>query len=36
MDVGLLEPVDDLKGIYDLTLLNQVLKAAGQPEVSGA
>ena len=37
MDVGLLEPVDNLKGIYDLTLLNEVLKAeAGQPEVSAA
>ncbi|MER7762334.1 aliphatic sulfonate ABC transporter substrate-binding protein [Streptomyces sp. NPDC097619] len=26
----------DLAGIYDLTLLNKVLKAAGQPEVSDA
>ncbi|MCX5403140.1 aliphatic sulfonate ABC transporter substrate-binding protein [Streptomyces sp. NBC_00335] len=26
----------DLSGIYDLTLLNKVLKAAGQPEVSDA
>ncbi|MFC7527827.1 ABC transporter substrate-binding protein [Actinoplanes sp. GCM10030250] len=34
-DVGLLKPVD-LKGIYDLTLLNEVLKADGQPEVSDA
>jgi NitT/TauT family transport system substrate-binding protein len=25
----------DLKGIYDLTLLNQVLAAANQPEVKG-
>ncbi|HUR23746.1 MAG TPA: ABC transporter substrate-binding protein [Acidimicrobiales bacterium] len=33
-DVGLLEKVD-LKGIYDLTLLNQVLAAASQPEVKG-
>ena len=33
-DVGLLKPVD-LKGIYDLTLLNEVLKASGQAEVSG-
>ncbi|MEV6298286.1 ABC transporter substrate-binding protein [Actinoplanes sp. NPDC051861] len=33
--VGLLKPVD-LKGIYDLTLLNEVLKADGQPEVSDA
>ena len=33
-DVGLLEPVD-LEGIYDLTLLNELLKADGQPEVKG-
>ncbi|MEU4426089.1 ABC transporter substrate-binding protein [Actinoplanes sp. NPDC024001] len=33
--VGLLKPVD-LNGIYDLTLLNEVLKADGQPEVSDA
>jgi NitT/TauT family transport system substrate-binding protein len=33
--LGLLDAVDDLAGIYDLTLLNQVLKAAGQPEVEG-
>ncbi|MFB8399713.1 sulfate ABC transporter substrate-binding protein, partial [Streptomyces yangpuensis] len=26
----------DLTGIYDLTLLNKVLKAAGKPEVSDA
>jgi NitT/TauT family transport system substrate-binding protein len=32
-DVGLLKPVD-LKGIYDLGPLNELLKAAGQPEVS--
>ncbi|MFF9339882.1 MULTISPECIES: aliphatic sulfonate ABC transporter substrate-binding protein [unclassified Streptomyces] len=32
---GLLEK-PDLKGIYDLTLLNKVLKAEGQPEVSDA
>jgi NitT/TauT family transport system substrate-binding protein len=31
-EVGLLEPVD-LKGLYDLTLLNEVLKAQGAPEV---
>lgn len=31
--VGLLDPVD-LKGIYDLGPLNELLKAAGQPEVS--
>lgn len=33
-DVGLLKPVD-LKGIYDLGPLNELLKAAGKPEVSG-
>jgi NitT/TauT family transport system substrate-binding protein len=33
-DVGLLKPVD-LKGIYDLAPLNELLKASGQPEVSG-
>jgi NitT/TauT family transport system substrate-binding protein len=32
--VGLLDPVD-LKGIHDLALLNEVLKAAGKPEVTG-
>jgi NitT/TauT family transport system substrate-binding protein len=32
-DVGLLDKVD-LKGIYDLTLLNEVLKAAGEAPVS--
>jgi NitT/TauT family transport system substrate-binding protein len=32
-DVGLLKPVD-LKGIYDLGPLNELLKAAGQPAVS--
>ncbi|NJC68452.1 ABC transporter substrate-binding protein [Planosporangium thailandense] len=31
-EVGLLEPVD-LTGLYDLSLLNEVLKAQGQPEV---
>ena len=36
MDVGLLKPVDNLQGIYDLTLLNEVLSEADQPEVSGA
>ncbi|MGX6602327.1 ABC transporter substrate-binding protein [Micromonosporaceae bacterium Da 78-11] len=34
-DVGLLKPVE-LKGIYDLGPLNELLKAAGQPEVSDA
>ena len=33
VDVGLLEPVD-LDGIYDLTLLNDVLREAGLPGVS--
>ena len=32
-EVGLLDPVD-LKGIYDLTLLNELLKAKGLPAVS--
>ncbi len=32
--VGLLEPVD-LDGIYSLKLLNQVLKAEGEPKVKG-
>lgn len=32
-DVGLLDPVD-LDGIYELTLLNDVLTDAGEPEVS--
>ncbi|WP_067476692.1 ABC transporter substrate-binding protein [Actinomadura hibisca] len=32
-DVGLLEPVD-LKGIYDLTVLNSILKAGGKAEVN--
>jgi len=36
VDIGLLKPVDNLQGIYDLTLLNQVLSEADQPEVSGA
>ena len=33
-EVGLLDPVD-LKGIYHLGPLNELLKAAGKPEVSG-
>ena len=33
VDIGLLDPVD-LDGIYDLTLLNEVLEAAGEPAVS--
>jgi NitT/TauT family transport system substrate-binding protein len=32
--IGLIEPVD-LAGIYDLTLLNELLAAAGQPAVEG-
>jgi NitT/TauT family transport system substrate-binding protein len=32
--VGLLDPVD-LAGIYDLSILNEVLQAKGQPEVEG-
>jgi len=31
-EVGLLDPVD-LEGIYDLTLLNEVLAEAGEPEI---
>jgi NitT/TauT family transport system substrate-binding protein len=34
VDVGLLKPVDNLQGIYDLKLLNEVLKSAGEREVS--
>ena len=33
-DAGLLKSTE-LKGIHDLTLVNQVLKGAGQPEVTG-
>jgi NitT/TauT family transport system substrate-binding protein len=32
--VGLLTPVKNLSGIYDLSPLNALLKAAGQPQVS--
>lgn len=32
--VGLLDPVD-LDGIYDLTILNELLRERGQPEVQG-
>ena len=35
VDVGLLKPTD-LKGIYDLRLLNQLLKVAGKPAVDDA
>jgi sulfonate transport system substrate-binding protein len=34
-EVGLLEPVD-LDGIYDLTTLNEILKAGGKAQVNGA
>jgi hypothetical protein len=34
VDVGLLKPVDNLKGIYDLSLLNEVLKSSGGTEVT--
>jgi NitT/TauT family transport system substrate-binding protein len=33
-DVGLLDKVDNLQGIYDLKLLNEVLKAKGLTEVA--
>ena len=33
--VGLLKAPSNLAGIYDLTPLNKVLAAAGQPQVSG-
>lgn len=33
--VGLLKAPSNLAGIYDLTLLNKVLAAAGEPPVSG-
>ncbi|HEV2087404.1 MAG TPA: ABC transporter substrate-binding protein, partial [Cryptosporangiaceae bacterium] len=32
-ELGLLEPADDLAGLYDLKLLNQVLAARGDPTV---
>jgi NitT/TauT family transport system substrate-binding protein len=34
ISVGLLDGKTKLDGIYDLTLLNKVLKAAGKPEVA--
>jgi len=34
-DVGLLDSVPDLKGLFDLTILNEVLKANGQQPVAG-
>ena len=35
MAVGLLDQVDNLGGIFDLDPLNTILKAAGEPTVSG-
>jgi NitT/TauT family transport system substrate-binding protein len=32
--VGLLKPVSDLSGLYDLGPLNKLLQAAGEPQVS--
>ena len=34
-DVGLLDEVPDLKGLFDLAILNEVLKSKGDPAVSG-
>jgi NitT/TauT family transport system substrate-binding protein len=34
-DVGLLPEVPDITGLFDLTLLNEVLAAEGEPAVSG-
>jgi NitT/TauT family transport system substrate-binding protein len=34
VDLGLLKPVSDLSGIYDLGPLNKLLSADGQPQVS--
>jgi sulfonate transport system substrate-binding protein len=34
-DVGLLDSVPDLKGLFDLTILNEVLAAKGEPAASG-
>lgn len=34
IEIGLLEKVD-LNGLYDLKILNEILKAKGQPEVKG-
>ena len=34
-DVGLLDSVPDLKGLFDLTILNEVLKANGDQPVAG-
>jgi hypothetical protein len=34
VDVGLLSPVKNLSGIYDLSPLNKLLSADGQQQVS--
>jgi NitT/TauT family transport system substrate-binding protein len=34
-EVGFYDPIDGLEGIYNLDPLNALLKAAGEPEVSG-
>ena len=34
-DLGLIEPIDDLAGLYDLDLVNELLSADGQEEVQG-
>jgi NitT/TauT family transport system substrate-binding protein len=35
VETGLIEPIDDLPGIYDLDPLNKLLADAGEPEVAG-
>jgi NitT/TauT family transport system substrate-binding protein len=35
VDVGLLEPIDNLPEIYNLEPLNKLLADAGEPEVAG-
>jgi NitT/TauT family transport system substrate-binding protein len=35
VDLGLLDPVKNLKGIFDLTLLNQVLTSQSKPAAAG-
>jgi NitT/TauT family transport system substrate-binding protein len=34
-DLGLIETIDDLAGLYDLDIVNELLKADGQEEVAG-
>ena len=34
-DLGLIETIDDLPGLYDLDIVNELLKADGQEEVAG-